>query len=119
LKKKTPEEADPHAREARIPEGYEKHTEPNTTPMSITGIPMQVIAPIPVPSLNPVELTSSKRKELRVIKGIDNETAGKLIALGIENIDDLAKASKEKLATELKVSIETAQKWIERAKQLT
>ncbi len=119
MKKKTPEEADPHAREAHIAERYEKHVEPNTTPLSITGIPMQVIAPIPVPSPNPVELAGSRKKELRTIKGIDKEIEAKLFGLGIENIDDLAKVSGEELATKLKVPNVTVEKWIEKARQLT
>jgi predicted flap endonuclease-1-like 5' DNA nuclease len=118
LKKKTPEQGDPHERESHIAEGFEKHLAPSTTPMSITGIPMPLIAPSPVFTPKPAESSSSLKGELKTIKGINDETAAKLGTLGIENIDDLAKASPEALASELKVPAATVQKWIDRAKKL-
>jgi predicted flap endonuclease-1-like 5' DNA nuclease len=118
LKKKTPEQGDPHERESHIAEGFEKHLEPSTTPMSITGIPMPLIAPSPVFTPKPAESSSSLEGELKTIKGINDETAAKLSTLGIENIDDLAKASAEALARDLKIPAATVQKWIDRAKKL-
>jgi predicted flap endonuclease-1-like 5' DNA nuclease len=118
LKKKTPEQGDPHERESHIGESFEKHREPSTTPLSITGIPMPLIAPGPVFTPKPAESSSSLKGEFKMIKGIDDETAAKLGMSGIKNIDDLAKASAEALSSDLKVPESTVQKWIDRAKRL-
>ena len=104
-------------REAHMAEGYEKHLAPNTTPMSVTGIPMPLISPSPVLT-PPAESSPHLKKELKTIKGINDEIVAKLGMIGIENIDDLAKASAETLTRDLKVPEATIQNWINRAKQL-
>ena len=104
-------------REAHIAESYEKHLAPTTTPMSVTGIPMPLIGPSPVLT-PPADSSPPLKKELKTIKGINDEMATRLDMLGIENIDDLAKASVETLARDLKVPEATIQNWIDRAKQL-
>jgi len=118
MKKKTTDQGDPHVREAHIAEGFERHVAPAATPLSATAIPMPVIAPSPVLSPKPAEFVAPLKNELKIIKGIDDETASKLNFLGIENIDDLAKATGESLARDLKIPATTVQKWIDRAKQL-
>jgi predicted RecB family nuclease len=52
------------------------------------------------------------------VEGINKKTALQLEKLGIDNIDDLAKASAKNLARDLKVDLTTAQKWILAAKNL-
>jgi len=117
LKKKTAEQEDPHVREAHIAEGYEKHLAPTATPMSVTGIPMPLIGPSPVLT-PPADSSPPLKKELKTIRGINDKMAAKLGMLGIENIDDLAKASAEALTRDLKVPEATIQNWINRAKHL-
>jgi predicted RecB family nuclease len=50
--------------------------------------------------------------------GINEKNALQLEKFGINNIDDLAKASAEKLAKNLNVDLHTVQKWISTAKKL-
>jgi predicted flap endonuclease-1-like 5' DNA nuclease len=117
VKKKEVEQRDPHVREAYIAEGHERYT-PTSTPLSPTPIPNQPIAPIPVPAPSSMEHPSIPRKELLTINGINKKTALQLEKLGINNIDDLAKASAENIAKDLKVDLPTVQKWISTAKKL-
>jgi predicted flap endonuclease-1-like 5' DNA nuclease len=117
VKKKEVEQRDPHVREAYIAEGHERYT-PTPTPISTTPIPNQPIAPIPIATPRSIEQLSIPRNELITINGINEKTALQLEKLGINNIDDLAKASAEKLAKNLKVDLHAVQKWISTAKKL-
>ena len=54
--------------------------------------------------------------ELTEIKGIGTKRAEQLKALGITNIEDLAKSPAEDLASKLKVSQKITKRWIEDAK---
>ena len=56
--------------------------------------------------------------ELTQVKGIGEKRATQLKALGINSVDDLAKASAKTLAAKLKISPKIASKWIESAKEL-
>jgi len=53
------------------------------------------------------------------IKGIGEKRAEQLKALGINSVEELAKASAEELASKLKISLKITQRWIENAKKLT
>ena len=53
------------------------------------------------------------------IKGIGEKRAEQLKALGIDSVEELAKASAEELASKLKISLKITQRWIENAKKLT
>lgn len=117
-RKKEAEASDSHVREAYIAEKREKYNTPAPIPLSPTPIPMPLVAPIPVATSSPIESPAHSKNELLRINGINEKTALKLEKLGINNIDDLAKASTEDLAKELKVDQSTAQKWIKRAKEL-
>jgi len=55
---------------------------------------------------------------LTEVSGIGEKRASQLKALGINNFDDLAKASVEDLAKRLKVSPKIVAKWVASAKQL-
>ncbi len=117
-KKKEPEVVDSHVREAYVEEKHENYDVPTPTPLSPTGIPMPLVGPIPVATPSQKEYKPSAKNELMMISGINKKTAKKLEKLGINNIDDLAEASGEDLAKQLKVDPSIAQKWIARAKEL-
>jgi predicted flap endonuclease-1-like 5' DNA nuclease len=118
VKKKEAEPSDPHVREAYLAEGRERYTTPTPTVISPTPIPAQPIVPIPVPTPSPIEQPPSPKKELLIIDGINEKIASQLEKLGINNIDDLAKASAENIAKDLKVDLSTVQKWISKSKKL-
>lgn len=64
------------------------------------------------------EAVLARTLELTEVKGIGVKRAERLKALGILNIEDLAKASAEDLASKLKISPKITKKWIEEAKNL-
>jgi len=117
VKKKEVEQRDPRAREAYLAEGHERYA-PTPTPISPTPIPNQPIATIPIPTPRSIEHPSIPKKELLMINGINKKIALQLEQLGINNIDDLAKASAENIAKNLKVDLPAVQKWISTAKRL-
>jgi len=53
------------------------------------------------------------------IKGIGEKRAEQLKALGINSVEELAKASAKEIASKLKISPKITQRWIENAKKLT
>jgi replicative superfamily II helicase len=55
---------------------------------------------------------------LTEVKGIGKRRAEQLKGLGINTIEDLAKASAKELAIELKISPKTTEKWIGNAEKL-
>ena len=118
VKKKEVEPSNPHAREAYLAEGKERYTTRTQNFTLPTAIPNQPIAPIPLPNPAPTKSLPSAKKELLIIDGINERTASKLEELGINNIDDLAKASAENIAKDLKFDVSTVQKWISTAKKL-
>jgi predicted flap endonuclease-1-like 5' DNA nuclease len=110
---------DTHAKEAYRAEGVEKPAETPMMPESTTAVPMPVVAPIPVPLPAPPEAPATPTIELTEVKGIGEKRAAQLKALGINNIDELAKASAEDIATKLKISPKIVKKWITGAKELS
>lgn len=56
--------------------------------------------------------------ELTRVKGIKEKRAEQLRALGINNVEDLARASARDLAAKLKISPKIVKRWIEEAKTL-
>ena len=117
VKKKEVEPSNSHVREAYLAEGKERYTKPTPTVVSTTSIPNQPIAPIAIPNLSPVR-HSHPKNDLRIVDGINDKIMSQLEKLGIGNIDDLAKASAENIAKDLKVDSSTARKWISAAKKL-
>jgi predicted flap endonuclease-1-like 5' DNA nuclease len=118
VKKKEVEPSNPHAREAYLAEGKERYPSRTQNFTLPTAIPNQPIAPIPLPNPAPTENLPSVKNELLTIGGINKKTASQLEELGINNIDDLAKASAENIAKDLKFDVSTVQKWISTAKKL-
>jgi predicted flap endonuclease-1-like 5' DNA nuclease len=110
---------DAHAKEAYRAEGVEKTLETPIMPESTTPVPMPVVAPIPVPLPPPAEAPATPTIDLMEVKGIGEKRAAQLKALGISNVDELAKASAEDIATKLKISPKIVEKWITGAKELS
>ena len=84
-------------------------------------------APTPQPTVSevvveekPVTLAevAPPKLELTQVKGIKEKRAGQLKAIGINSVEDLAKASAEDLAAKLKISPKIVGKWIEDAQKL-
>ncbi|MGD0995976.1 MAG: helix-hairpin-helix domain-containing protein [Candidatus Bathyarchaeia archaeon] len=59
-----------------------------------------------------------KKVVLTEVSGIGEKRESQLKAIGINSVDDLAKASVEDLAKRLKVSPKIVAKWVASAKQL-
>jgi predicted flap endonuclease-1-like 5' DNA nuclease len=78
-------------------------------PPTITGTVEEKVVETAVPAGTP----------LTEIKGIGEKRSEKLKALGINNVEELAKASAKELASKLKISPKITQRWIENAKKLT
>lgn len=62
--------------------------------------------------------TAPTAAALTGIRGIGEKRAEQLKSLGIDNLEDLAEASAESLAAELKTSAKVTGRWIEDAKKL-
>jgi predicted flap endonuclease-1-like 5' DNA nuclease len=62
--------------------------------------------------------TMTEALELTQVKGIGVKRATQLKALGINSVDDLAKASAEDVAKKLQISSKITKKWIVSAKEL-
>jgi predicted flap endonuclease-1-like 5' DNA nuclease len=118
VRKKEVEPSDLHVREAYIAETRGKYEPAAPTPLSPTPIPMQLVAQIPLAPPSSNEGPASSKNELLIISGINKKMALQLKKLGINNIDDLARASAKNLAKNLQVDQSTTQKWITRAKEL-
>lgn len=56
--------------------------------------------------------------ELTQVKGIGEKRATQLKALGINSVEDLAKASAKTIAKKLQISPKITKKWIASAKKL-
>ncbi|MCW4047778.1 MAG: helix-hairpin-helix domain-containing protein [Candidatus Bathyarchaeota archaeon] len=87
-------------------------------PQSPTSIPAPVIAPMPVLTPTPSETVAVPKLELTEVKGIGEKRAEQLKAIGISNVDELAKASAEDIAKKLKISPKIVDKWVASAKEL-
>jgi predicted flap endonuclease-1-like 5' DNA nuclease len=109
---------DAHEAEAFRGENVGKTVEPQILPQSTSPVPMQVVAPTPVLAPAPVEPSVPTSPDFKRVKGLGMNRAAQLQALGINNLEDLAKASAEELATELKISPKITKMWIGQAKKL-
>jgi predicted flap endonuclease-1-like 5' DNA nuclease len=57
-------------------------------------------------------------EELMKVKGIKEKRTAQLKALGINNLEDLAKASAKEIAAKLQISPKITEKWIANAKEI-
>jgi len=91
-----------------------------------TPTPTQ-LAPPPTPPREAVEEKAVEAVEVAMpagtplirVKGIGEKRAEQLKALGINSVEELAKASADELASKLKISPKITQRWIEDAKRIT
>jgi predicted flap endonuclease-1-like 5' DNA nuclease len=109
---------DAHAKEAYRAENVEEAGETPLIPETTTPVPMQVLAPIPVPTPASVETPATPTINLTDVRGIGEKRATQLRAIGVNSVEELAKASAEELATKLKISSKITEKWISIAKEL-
>jgi predicted flap endonuclease-1-like 5' DNA nuclease len=77
-----------------------------------------VEAPAPSSTAAPAETPAAPVLALTEVKGIGEKRAMQLKALGISSVEELATASAEDLAKNLKISPKTVDKWIASAKEL-
>jgi predicted flap endonuclease-1-like 5' DNA nuclease len=87
-------------------------TPPTTPTPTVTEVAKEEKIELPPPETAPSIL------ELTNVKGIKTKRSEQLKTLGINNIEDLSKASAKELAAKLKISPKITEKWIENAKQL-
>ena len=110
--------------------GYAQRPKPKVQTTVTVPPSTQPISQAPTPSLpsppaietieeKTVEATVPTGIPLTEIKGIGEKRSEQLKALGINNVEELAKASAKELASKLKISPKITQKWIENAKKLT
>ena len=109
---------DAHEAEAFGGENVEQTVEAQVLPQSTSPVPMQVVAPTPVLTPAPVESPIASTADLTRVKGIGMKRAAQLKALGINDLNDLAKGSAEEIAAKLKISPKITKKWIAEAKDL-
>lgn len=101
--------------------------EPNQEEGEIMVAPTHAIQAQPEMQPQPImEVPASKEAiapvapavELTQIKGIKDKRAAQLKMIGINNIDELAKASAKEIASKLQISPKIVEKWITGAKEL-
>jgi predicted flap endonuclease-1-like 5' DNA nuclease len=73
---------------------------------------------VEVPTAVPTVEAPPPTPETMKVKGIGEKRAAQLKALGINSVEELAKASAKDLATKLQISPKITGKWIENAKQI-
>ncbi|MEM3694969.1 MAG: helix-hairpin-helix domain-containing protein [Candidatus Bathyarchaeia archaeon] len=113
--------------------GYTQRPKPQAAPLPQTPTPTPTPEPAPAPSPT-IETVQEEKKEITVeaaplsmlptseltkVKGIGAKRSEQLKALGINTLEDLAKASAEDLASKLQISPKITGRWISEAKRLT
>ena len=87
-------------------------------PVSVTASPPPPAAPKAETKPIPVIETKLPSAALLDVKGIKEKRAQQLKTLGINTVEDLAKASPEDLAAKLKIAPYFTSQWIENAKKI-
>ena len=89
------------------------------TPVAIMPATTHALAPVRTTNTLPVEVTTPApaTNDLTKLRGINAKRAEQLNALGIRNLDYLAKASAEDLATKLTISPRITRMWFGSAKK--
>ncbi len=102
--------------------GYTLRPNTKTAPATMaTAPPPQAPTTIETPIKEETEVvveTTPKTLELTSVKGVKEKRAAQLKAVGINNVEELSRASAEKLAKKLKISPKFTESWIQKAKEL-
>lgn len=103
--------------------GYTLRPTAKAVPTAIATVQLpQTPVTVELPSKKETEaviVTAPKALELTSVKGIKEKRAAQLKALGISTVEELSRASAEKLAKKLKISPKFTENWIRNAKELT
>jgi len=91
---------------------------PALTPMLTPPTPSTVTEVVKEEKPEIVAEAPPPKIELTQVKGVKEKRAAQLKAVGISNVEDLAKASAKDLAGKLKISPKITGTWIENAKKL-
>ena len=115
--------------------GYTQRPKPTSTPTAppTTTETTAIVAPSPMPPpvVQPTVTGIAKEEKVETVteterptigltgvKGIKEKRAAQLKALGINTLEDLARASASDLGTKLQISPKITGKWIENAKEI-
>ena len=105
--------------EQKLPPETAPALETPAIPETTVTVEQPTVAETPANTIAPQEVNEpSIELALTQVSGIGGKRATQLKALGINTVDDLAKASAEDIAKNLKVSPKIVAKWITGAKQL-
>jgi len=91
---------------------------PETQPAATMEAPKEEKAEAPMKTAPAMAASAAATLDLTQVKGIGEKRATQLKALGINNVDELSKASAKTLAKKLKISPKTVDNWIANAKEL-
>ena len=106
-------------KEEKLPAQTEPIAETPAIPETTVTVEQPPVAETPAVTIAPQEVNEpSIELALTQVSGIGEKRATQLKALGINTVDELAEASAEDIAKNLKVSPKIVAKWITGAKQL-
>jgi len=97
---------------------------PASTPAATPIVVEPAVAEVPIEETSvvveevPPSPPSPPKVDLTAVKGIKERRKQQLMALGINNVEDLANASAKDLAAKLKIAPYFTENWIENAKKL-
>ena len=114
---------DAHEAEAFRGENVGQAVEAQVLPQSTSPVPMQVVAPTPVLNPAPIESLVASPSDTTIsditrVKGIGMKRAAQLKSMGISDLEGLAKASAEEIATKLQISPKITKKWVAESKEI-
>ncbi len=98
--------------------GYSQRPKPTATTIEASTVPIATTT-VTEEKTEAMTETAPTVVALTDVKGIGEKRTEQLKALGINNADNLAKASAKDLASKLKISPKFTRRWIENAKKLT
>ena len=98
--------------------GYSQRPKTEAQACQTAAISPEVTVPQTQPAATMETPAMTEALELTQVKGIGEKRATQLKALGINNVDELSKASAKTLAKKLGISLKTVDKWVANAKEL-
>ncbi len=97
--------------------GYSQRPKPKATTSEVPPVPT-VPPTVTEEKIETVMEAAPTAVELTEVKGIGEKRTEQLKVLGINSVEDLAKASAKDLAVKLKISPKITRKWIKNANKL-